>query len=132
MYFILIALILLVAYLCLLSLESRRSARYLAGYRGRLDALVANASFVASHVDLASFVREESIVLARRAASGAARLALESVRTLERLLARLVRRLHLHTEVARPAGESARHFVRTLSEFKGHLESTRPEMPEIR
>src|SRR3990167_4233922 len=108
MYFILVTLLLLVIYITLLVREARRGRRFFAAYRERLDRFVGNGAFIARHVDFNSFAREEVIHLSR-----------------------LVRHLRLHTETAPPGGESSRSFVRTLSEFKGHLEATRPEMPEV-
>jgi hypothetical protein len=141
MYFILIAFLLFAAYTGLLVVEHRRGERYLRTGRVRLDGVIEQGAFILAHVDLASFIRGEAFALARRAAHALARVALTSVRVVEGALTRLVRRLHLHPDIARPAsGESARSFVRTLSEFKGQLEATRPSRmgwdpsfdPEIR
>lgn len=132
MYFILLALTLLVGYIAVLVYEARRGTRFLEVRRARLDDMAGKAAFIVRHVDFASFAREELTRLARKAGHDLAHLTLVSVRALERLLTQLVRRLRMHAERAElPARESTRHFVRTLSEFKGHLETTRPEMPEV-
>ena len=132
MYFILVTLLLLVIYITLLVREARRGRRFFAAYRERLDRFVGNGAFIARHVDFNSFAREEVIHLSRQGMHILAHRVLLGVRAAERLLTRLVRHLRLHTETAPPGGESSRSFVRTLSEFKGHLEATRPEMPEVR
>ena len=132
MYFIIITLVLLASYLGTLVLEARRQSRFLETYRARLDQLALRTSFIARHVDFNSFAREEAVHLARQGVHLLARRVLLLVRSTERLLTRLVRHLRLHTDIARPEGASARSFVRTLSEFKGQLEASRPEMPEVR
>ena len=127
---------LLAAYLGLLVFEARRGTRLFARQRAELDRVASQGAFILAHVDLSSFAREEALRLGRLGIQLTAHQALLGVRALERLLTRLVRRLRLHPEAGpssgRPAGARTRSFVRTLSEFKGHLESTRPEMPEIR
>ncbi|MDP2594239.1 MAG: hypothetical protein Q8P36_02795 [bacterium] len=128
---ILISLGLLVGYVGLLALESRRGARFLASHRTRLDQAVEQGMFVLTHVDFASFVREEAMRIAHRLTHDMAHLSLTSVRILERLLTRLVRHLRAKSADVYAPQESTRHFVRTLSEFKGHIKATRPEMPDI-
>lgn len=133
MYLILAALILCAGYLAILFAERVRGARYLERERARLDRAVVQARFIVRHVDFASFVREELVRLARAAAHQAAAWLLAAVRSLEALLSRIVRRLRLHPEGApAPSGESARHFVRTLSAFKVELEATRPKPTSVR
>lgn len=132
MYFIFIALILLASYVALLAFESGRGERLLARQRARLDRAAQHGAFILAHVDFASFLREEARAAARRLTHDIAHFSLHLVRSVERLLARFVRHLR-STGSADPAPrETTRSFVRTLSEFKGHLEATRPEMPEVR
>ncbi len=132
MYFILATFLLLAAYTGLLVFEIRRGKRFLATYRGQLDRFVAQGSFIFAHVDFASFLRDESRRIAHRLTHDLAHFSLLSVRAVERLLTRLVRKLRASGAAEPAPRESARHFVRTLSEFKGHIEATRPEVPEIR
>ncbi|MDO8407718.1 MAG: hypothetical protein Q7S95_00570 [bacterium] len=133
MYFILISLGLVVGYSGLLTLESRRGARFFASHRARLDQAVEQGTFIVTHVDFASFAREEAMRFAHRLTHDLAHLSLTSVRILERLLTRLVRHLRAkNTNAYTTPQESTRPFVRTLSEFKGHIKATRPEMPDIR
>lgn len=131
-YLILAALILPAAYIGALVLEARRGTRFFEHQRGEFDRIIANGAFILAHVDLVRFVREEAIHASRRLTHYALHGALQGVRGVERLLTQVVRHLRLHAEAGQPAGESARTFVRTLSEFKGQLESSRPEMPDIR
>jgi|SRR3989344_5653828 len=131
MYFILISLGFLVGYVGLLALESRRGARFFASRRTRLDQAVEQGTFIVMHVDFASFAREEAMRFAHRLIHDMAHLSLYSVRVLERLLTRLVRHLRAKSVDVYAPQESTRPFVRTLSEFKGHIKATRPEMPDI-
>lgn len=126
-YFIFAAFALLLGFIGVLALEARRGRRFFPTYRLRLDRLVGQGVFITRHVDLAGFLREECVRLARRATHDLARFGLTSIRSIERLLTRLVGRLRVaESQFARPAQESTRSFVRTLSEFKGQLEATRP------
>ena len=96
-------------------------------YRLRLDRFVGQGMLIVEHVDLAGFIREESIRLLRRATHDMARFGLTSIRAIERLLIRLVQRLRAaESQLTRPTQESTRSFVRTMAEFKGQLEATRP------
>lgn len=131
-YCILAALLLLLAYAGLLVVEARQGVRYFARYRERLDEAARQARFIARHVDFGSFVREETVRAARYLAHESAHLALQAVRSVERLLTRLVRRLRLHPEAPLPPGESARQFVRALSDFRIELSTSRPEMRDVR
>ena len=131
-YCILATLVLLAAYILALVLEARRGARFGARYRERLDQLVVQTEFIMAHVDFTSFFRSEAKRLGLYAIHESAHLALQAVRAVERFLTHVVKRLRLHPEAPLPEGASARHFVRTLSEFKGHLDTTRPEMSEVR
>lgn len=133
--FILIALALLAGFLVLTEYEMRRGTRVFARERDLLDAKVARVEFILEHVDLWAFAREEFLRLAHRFGHDIARLSLEAVRAIERLLTRLVRRLrpHWHLDEA-PRETTARPFVKTLSDFKDRLkqaaENSSGEPPE--
>lgn len=130
--FILITLALLVGFIFLSDYESRKGARVFARERGHLDGSVEKVEFILTHVDLGAFLREELHHLASRIAHDIAHLSLIAIRAVERFLTNIVR--HLRTEghaTDVPPHENAREFVKTLSDFKGHLEATRPEVPDI-
>ena len=131
-YCILATLIALAAYVVVLMVEAYRGARFFAAARSRLDKAVTQGQFIIDHVDFGSFARTEAKRMALYLSHESAHLALQGVRAVERFLTHIVRRLRLHPEAPVPEGASTRHFVRTLSEFKGHLESTRPQVHELR
>ena len=58
-------------------------------------------------------------------------LSLIVVRSVERVLTRLVRRLRTHPEVDTAPRETAREFVKVLSEFKDDLKENRPDISEL-
>ena len=127
MYVIFAAFILFIAFIGMLVIEVRRGRRFFEVYRLRLDRFVGQGMLLVEHVDLAGFIREESIRLLRRATHDMARFGLTSIRAIERLLIRLVQRLRAaESQLTRPTQESTRSFVRTMAEFKGQLEATRP------
>ena len=132
MYLIIAALSLIVFYVAVLAVEAKRGARFFERERARLDKAVRQGAFILAHVDFASFVKEQGRLLAWRIVHDVTHFSLGAVRATERLLTQAVRRLRAHPELARPTAESSRTFVRTLSEFKGQLESSRPKMPEAR
>jgi hypothetical protein len=127
----LVALALLIGFFALTMYETKRGARLFARERERFDAQTARAVFVFTHVDFAAFVRDTALHLAHRFTHDVAHLSLTAVRAVERLLTRLVRYLRVqHPEDVAPQG-NAREFVKTLSDFKGHLEETHPNIPDI-
>lgn len=132
MYLIIAALVLVALYVAILVVEAKRGARFFERERARLDRTVRQGVFILAHVDFASFAKEQTRILARRLVHDIAHLSLGLVRAAERLLTQAVRRLRTQPPSARPSAESSRTFVRTLSEFKGQLESSRPKMPEAR
>ena len=130
--FILISLALLVGFVALSSYETGRGVRFFARERTRLDERVEQVAFIVSHVDLAAFAREEFHRLAKRVAHFVAHHSLNAVRTVERLLTRLVRRLRMErAAIDTTPRENAREFVKTLSDFKDRLKETPPEIPDI-
>ena len=124
--FVLVALALLAGFVALTWVENRRGARVLAHHRARLDSHVSRVQFIAQHVDLAFFLREELSRLAHESGHLLAHLSLRFVRALERLLTRLVRHLRSQREITMPPRETMRDFVKTLSDLKGELNTTRP------
>ena len=129
--FNLVSLALLAGFFALLSREAKRGMRMFANGRARIDEAVTRVTFVLSHVDFATFVRDLATSMMHRIAHDVAHFSLLAVRVVERLLTRLVRYLRIrHANEAVP-NESAREFVKTLSDFKGQLETTRPKVSDI-
>ncbi len=124
--FILITLVLLVGFFALTSYENRRGARAIAPLRARLDQQVERGEFIMANVDLSAFARDEIRRVVGIVGHAMAHLSLQAVRTIERLLTRLVRRLRPSYTVDAMPRESTRAFVKTLSDFKGRLKETRP------
>ncbi len=123
----LVSLALLCGFLILTGWEARRGTRFFAAERSALDGHVSRAAFIAEHVDLAAYARAEFARAMARVGHMVAGFTLELVRTAERFLARLVRRMRMRHELSAPTRPSSRAFVQTLSEFKGRLHDTRPE-----
>jgi hypothetical protein len=128
--FILAALGLLSGFIALTNYETRRGMRLFARERADLDAKVTRAEFIFNHVDFAAFAREELRRAGVRIGHDIAHLSLEAVRMAERLLTRLVRHLRSHRMQEGAPRESARPFVRTLSDFKGRLKKAARENGE--
>lgn len=129
--FIFISCALLASFFVLTQSEARRGTRFFAQERTSLDRSVERIEFILEHVDLGAFLREEVRRLAARVSHDIAHLSLQAVRATERLLTRLV--MHLRTRHAVDAAprENVREFVKTLSDFKGGLRATHPEIGEI-
>lgn len=130
--FILITLALLTGFFALTRYEARRGARFFEPQRAHLDRSVARGEFILQHVDFGAFLRAEVYRAANRAGHEIAHLSLQGVRAVERLLTRLVRHLRTQRVPEDTPRVSAREFVKTLSDFKGRLRETRPEVPDIR
>lgn len=112
----------------LVSYESRTGVRFFGVYRKQLDVRVERVSFILTHIDFAAFVREEGKHLITRVGHDVVHVVLQSVRAVERLLTRVVRALRARREQREEAPrETSRAFVKTLSEFKGDLETNRPK-----
>ncbi|MDP2651835.1 MAG: hypothetical protein Q8O94_01735, partial [bacterium] len=129
--FILVSLALLGGFLMLSEYEARKGTRVFARERARLDEQVERVEFIFAHVNFTSFLREESLRLAHRVAHDIAHLSLQAVRAVERLLTQVVQYLRSRHAVDVMPRENAREFVKTLSDFKGHLETTHPKIPDI-
>lgn len=129
--FIAVSLTLLVGFFILSSYEMQKGVRVFARERARLDGHVERIEFICSHVDFGAFVREEALRIAHRVAHDVAHVSLQVVRIAERLLTQLVRRLRTEHAVNVTPRADAREFVKTLSDFKGQLQETRPEVPDV-
>jgi hypothetical protein len=117
--------------LCM-AVESYRGVRLFEARRSAFDAFVGRLEFIAAHVDLVAFARDESLHIGRTVAHDIAHGSLQSVRATERFLTRVVRHLRSQRSLPAEPRESSREFVKTLSDFKGHLTAHRPEMPDVR
>ncbi|HVB19665.1 MAG TPA: hypothetical protein VNF51_00020 [Candidatus Paceibacterota bacterium] len=122
---------LLIGFLILTWYEEVHGARLFAPFRSRFDRDVGRIQFVLTHADFWAFLRDEMRHGARRIAHDIAHISLQAVRAVEHLLTRLVRHFRTRQVSTAAPRESARAFVKTLSEFKGGLEATRPEIPDI-
>lgn len=113
--------------------ETARGARFFAAKRDALDQYISQSRFLVEHIDWKSLFREQGKRVIERLGHDVAHATLQSVRAAERFLTEFVRKLrstgaHHHVSLR----ETSRPFVKTLTDFKGHLQATRPEMPEIR
>jgi len=129
--FLLVSLALLAGFFLLTGYEARRGTRVYASGRERLDTTVARIEFILTNVNLGVFLRDEIRHQAVRIGNGIVHLSLVAVRGVERVLTRLVRRLRTHPEVDTAPRETAREFVKVLSEFKGTLKETHPDISDI-
>ncbi len=129
--FILVSLALLVGFFVVTNHEMRRGVRFFAPLRTRLDHSVAQVEFILTRVNLAAFLRDEMRHAAHRIGHESVHLSLIVVRAVERLLTRLVRRFHMRQATDTVPRENVREFVKTLSDFKGQLKSTHPEVSDI-
>ncbi|OGG78586.1 hypothetical protein A3A36_01850 [Candidatus Kaiserbacteria bacterium RIFCSPLOWO2_01_FULL_52_12b] len=127
----LIVLALIAGFFILTWYEAERGVRFFAAQRSRLDQNVERISFAFAHIDFGAFLREEMRHLIVRISHDIAHLSLMVVRAVERLLTRLVRRLRTPRALDTAPRDSAREFVKTLSEFKGQLNATHPEISDI-
>ncbi len=130
--FILVSLLLLVGFFVLTSYETRRGVRFFALQRERLDRIVERTEFIVENVNLGEFLRDEVHHLIGRIGHDIVHFSLIAVRLVERLLTNLVRRLRTHPIVDEAPRETAREFVKTLSDFKGSLNATHPEITDIK
>lgn len=111
--------------------EMRRGIRLYESKRMSLDRTVDRIVFITEHVNLAEFLRDEVRHLAGRIGHDIVHFSLIVVRIIERLLTKLMRRLRNHPEIDTSPRETAREFVKTLSDFKDNLKATHPETQEI-
>lgn len=130
--FILVSLLLLVGFFVLTSYETRRGVRFFVLQRERLDRIVERTEFIVENVNLGEFIRDEIHHLIGRIGHDIVHFSLIAVRAVERLLTNLVRRLRTHPIVDEAPRETAREFVKTLSDFKDSLNATHPEITDIK
>ncbi len=123
--FVLLAL--LVGFVVLTRYEAQRGVRFFAPERDALDKNVERLGFIVAHVDLLSFARDELSRALNQLGHLIAHFSLQAVRAVERLLTRLVRHLRARNQETVAPRETAREFVKTLSDFKGTLKATHPE-----
>jgi len=129
--FILITLVLFIGFFLLSGYETRKGMRVFSRKRAYLDEQVTHAEFIFAHVDFGSFLREEAQHIARTIAHDVAHISLQAVRAVERFLTHLVRYLRSKRAIDIAPRGTAREFVKTLSDFKEHLETTHPKIPDI-
>ena len=129
--FIFASLLLLAGFFTLTNYEARRGARLYEPQRARLDRTIDRIVFITEHVNLAEFLRDEVRHIAGNIGHKVVHFSLVVVRAIEHLLTHLVRRLRNHPEIDTSPRETAREFVKTLSDFKGNLKATHPEIIDI-
>lgn len=123
--------LLLLGFIALAQYETTHGVRYFAARRSMLDETVERAQFIVEHVDLAAFAREEIRRAGTIVGHAIVNVSLQAVRSVERVLTRLVRYLRTQHESVAVPHESTREFVRTLSDFKDTLKTSYPAMPEV-
>ena len=129
--FIIVTFALLGCFFVLTKYEVRRGARYFATERDRLDHAVERIVFISRHIDIGAFLRDEIRRLISRLSHDIVHLSLQTIRAAERLLTRLVRYLRSRHASDTAPSENVREFVKTLSEFKGGLKVTHPEVTDV-
>ncbi len=129
--FTLITFVLLTGFFLLAGYEARSGVRYFADHRSRLDKHVERIEFILAHIDLGAFLRSEVRHFAGQVGHGIVHVSLVAVRSVEKLLTRVIRHQHAKNEVDAVPVESTREFVKTLSEFKEQLDATHPEVRDI-
>lgn len=101
--------------------ETTTGVRLLKGVRSDLDRKAARLAFIAKHVDWGSFAKHVLATLSARVAHDVAHVTLRIVRTVERLLTRVVRNLRTPQEGA-PATPAPKFDVRSaLTQLTPHL-----------
>lgn len=111
-----VPLALLIGFLVLTSIEAASGVRMLGGVRRRLDRRIGQLSFIIAHVDLGSFARETVRAFFERVLHDLAHGTLVAVRSVERMLTRLVRHLRVERQEADPASPR-----RGLRDALGHI-----------
>ncbi|MFZ2167890.1 MAG: hypothetical protein WAV50_03420 [Minisyncoccia bacterium] len=128
---------LLAGFVVLAHYETEHNVRFFASKRSLFDGHVERVQFIIEHVDLAAFAQDEIRHAMTRLGHAIAHFSLVAVRAIERLLTRLVRHLRIQHEDEVAPRETAREFVKTLSDFKDGLKATHPdvsvaaEVPEV-
>jgi len=129
--FNLVSLALIAGFFVLSAYETKQGARLLADERARLDESITRIAFVLTHVDFAAFTRDLALRIAHRIVHDAAHFSLLIVRAAERFLTHFVRSLRTRHANDIVPHKNAREFVKTLSDFKSHLETTHPDVPDV-
>lgn len=124
--FILVTLALFIGFIILTKYEIQRGMRVGAPYRERLDRAVGRAEFIIENVNVGAFLHDEVRHLASRVGHSIVHLSLIAVRATERALTNLVRHMRSRPESDVASRETAREFVKTLSDFKDNLKATHP------
>ena len=128
--FILITPLLLIGFFALTSYEARRGVRFFASERARLDHTIEHIHSVLSRTNFSAFLRDEVRRIIALVSHAIVHLSLQTVRATERLLTRVVRYLRSRHAADTAPRENVREFVKTLSDFKGKLKATHPEIPD--
>ena len=128
----LVAVGLLASFFVLSEYEGRRGVRFFAVSRAHFDRRVKQIGFILTHVDFHAFLRAEILRLGSRIGHDIVLFSLQVVRITERLLTRVVRYFRTRHSVDTAPRESAREFVRTLTDFKDNLKSTHPDISDIK
>ena len=126
--FVLGTVTLLVGFVALTKYEAQHGVRFFASPREQLDAFTKRVEFIIENVDLAAFARDEVHHATNNIGHFFAHLSLQVVRSVERLLTRLVRHLRVQNEESISPRENAREFVKTLSDFKDNLHAEHPDI----
>jgi hypothetical protein len=129
---ILCSVTLLTGFVLLVRYEEQHAVRFFAPKRSEFDVLIERMQFIIQHVDLAAFLQEELRRALTALGHAVVNVSLQAVRSVERLLTRLVRHLRTRSENAEAPLESTREFVKTLSDFKDTLKTSYPAMPEAK
>ena len=129
--FLAVTILLLGGFFALTIFEARRGTRVFSGVRANFDKETTRIAFIIEHVDFAAYAQDEAKHLLGRFGHDVAHLTLQAVRGAERLLTRVVRHLRVRQDENAAPRETQREFVKTLADFKGHLEANRPEIPDV-
>lgn len=121
----------LVGFFALSDYETRRGMRFFMPLRVRLDQDVEHITFILTHADFETFVINEVRHMTSRIGHTLVHFSLQTVRAAERLLTHLIQHLRRKHSVDTVPRESIREYVKTLSNLKDHLKTTRPEVPDI-
>ncbi len=130
--FIVFSIALLCGFLALTCYETGRGARFFMNYRARFDYFTGRINFIIEHVNFSEFIRDEMVHFFSRMAHGIAHFFLVIVRGAERLLTRLIRKIRSSPEIDIAPRETAREFVKTLSDFKDNLKAVHPEISDVK
>lgn len=111
-------------FLVLVSFERSRGLRVAGAVRNRLDKKVARAAFIAQHVDWGAFTKHLVGSAAERTAHDIAHSILRFVRTAERLLTRIVKRLRERRGIpVEDTGEETGTLQRTIRKVRSAVRS---------